>query len=59
MCVLSTLCGNVDKHSPFDIYIYIYIYITPQLIVWRYSKQQQALYPENLWQYAEALLLPW
>ena len=26
MCVLSTLCGNVDKHSPFDIYIYIYIY---------------------------------
>ena len=27
MCVLSTLCGNVDKHSPFDIYIYIYIYI--------------------------------
>ena len=23
MCVLSTLCGNVDKHSPFDIYIYI------------------------------------
>ena len=21
MCVLSTLCGNVDKHSPFDIYI--------------------------------------
>ena len=27
MCVLSTLCGNVDKHSPFDIYIYIYIYM--------------------------------
>ena len=28
MCVLSTLCGNVDKkHSPFDIYIYKYIYI--------------------------------
>ena len=26
MCVLSTLCGNVDKHSPFDIYRYIYIY---------------------------------
>ena len=25
MCVLSTFCGNVDKHSPFDIYIYIYI----------------------------------
>ena len=25
MCVLSTLCGKVDKHSPFDIYIYIYI----------------------------------
>ena len=25
MCVLSTLCGNVDKHSPFDWYIYIYI----------------------------------
>ena len=24
MCVLSTLCGNVDKHSPFDIYIYIF-----------------------------------
>ena len=23
MCVLSTLCGNVDKHSPFDIYIYL------------------------------------
>ena len=20
MCVLSTLCGNVDKHSPFDIF---------------------------------------
>ena len=27
MCVLSTLCGNVDKHSPFDIYIYIYTHI--------------------------------
>ena len=27
ICVLSTLCGNVDKHSPFDIYIYIYIYM--------------------------------
>ena len=27
MCVLSTLGGNVDKHSPFDIYIYIYIYM--------------------------------
>ena len=26
MCVLSTLCGNVDKHSPFD-FIYIYIYM--------------------------------
>ena len=25
MCVLSTLCGNVEKHSPFDIYIYIYM----------------------------------
>ena len=25
MCVLSTLCGNVDKHSPFD-FIYIYIF---------------------------------
>ena len=25
MCVLSTLCGNVDKHSPFDTYIYIYM----------------------------------
>ena len=24
MCVLSTPCGNVDKHSPFDIYIYIF-----------------------------------
>ena len=24
MCVLSTLCVNDDKHSPFDIYIYIY-----------------------------------
>ena len=23
MCVLSNICGNVDKHSPFDIYIYI------------------------------------
>ena len=22
MCVLSTLCGNVNKHSPFDIYIH-------------------------------------
>ena len=22
MCVLSTLCGNVGKHSPVDIYIY-------------------------------------
>ena len=28
MCVLSTLCGNVDKHSPFDIYIYIYIILS-------------------------------
>ena len=27
MCVLSTLCGNVDKHSPFDIHMYIYTYI--------------------------------
>ena len=27
MCVLSTLCGNVNKHSPFDIYIYIYAYL--------------------------------
>ena len=27
MCVLSTLCGNVDKYSPFDIYIYIYLFI--------------------------------
>ena len=26
MCVLSTLCGNIDKHSAFDIYVYIYIY---------------------------------
>ena len=25
MCVLSTLCGNVDKHGTFHIYIYIYI----------------------------------
>ena len=24
MCVLSTLSGNFDKHSPFDIYIYCY-----------------------------------
>ena len=31
MCVLSTLCGNVDKHSPFDIYI-IYIYIIVEKI---------------------------
>ena len=23
MCVLSTLCGNIDKHSPFDIWIYV------------------------------------
>ena len=35
MCVLSTLCGNVDKHSPFDIYIYIYIY-TYILYMWRH-----------------------
>ena len=28
MCVLSTLCGNVDKHSPLYMYIYtIHIYI--------------------------------
>ena len=27
MCVLSTLCGNVDIHSPFDIYIYIYWFV--------------------------------
>ena len=26
MCVLSTLCGNVDKQIPFDIYRYIYTY---------------------------------
>ena len=25
MCVLSPLCGNVDKHSPFDIYIYFFL----------------------------------
>ena len=24
MCMLSTLCGSIDKHSHFDIYIYIY-----------------------------------
>ena len=27
MCVLSTLSGNVDKHSPLYRYIYLYIYI--------------------------------
>ena len=27
ICVLSTLCGNVDKRSPFYIYICIFIYI--------------------------------
>ena len=32
MSVLSTLCGNVDKHSPFDIYIYIYIHISCKCI---------------------------
>ena len=39
MCVLSTLCGNVDKHSPFDIYIYIYIYIlsTRSLVYFMYK----------------------
>ena len=31
MCVLSTVCGNVDKHSPFHIYIYIYMYIYPHI----------------------------
>ena len=31
MCVLSTLCGNVDKHSQIDIYIYEYIYIVDDL----------------------------
>ena len=25
MCVWGTLCGKVDKHSPFDIYIWFYI----------------------------------
>ena len=46
MCVLSTLWGNVDKHSPFDIYVYIYTYsITMQPIVviceaqWLLSRQ--------------------
>ena len=35
MCVLSTLCGNVDKHSPFYIYIiYIYIYIYIYLYIY-------------------------
>ena len=33
MCVLSTLCGNVDKHSPFDIYIYMYISMNTCVIV--------------------------
>ena len=33
MCVLSTLCGNVDKHSPLDDYIYIYIYIYTRVII--------------------------
>ena len=33
MCVLSTLYGNVDKHSPFDIYIYIYIYDKTMLVI--------------------------
>ena len=32
MCVLITLC-NVDKHSPFDIYIYIHLYMVKQAIL--------------------------
>ena len=40
MCVLSTLCGNVDKHSPFDIYIsiYIYLYISISLSIYIYGR---------------------
>ena len=42
MCVLSTLCGNVDKHSPFDIYIYIYIHMLdpPNSIRFRQASSQ-------------------
>ena len=30
MCVLSTLCCNFDKHSPFDMYIHIYAHCENQ-----------------------------
>ena len=31
MCVLSTLCGNVDKHSPFDIFSQQYCWLSTLL----------------------------
>ena len=27
MCMLSTLCVNIDKYNPIDIYIYTYMYL--------------------------------
>ena len=41
MCVLSTLCGNVDKHSPLYIYIYINIYIFHNIYKYIYIYCQQ------------------
>ena len=32
MCVLSTLCGNIDKHSPFDIYICVCVCVHQELV---------------------------
>ena len=49
MCVLSTLCGNVDKHSPFDIYIYIYIYIYIHICVCVRESVQWTIFPRPLW----------
>ena len=45
MCVLSTLCGNVDKHSPFDIYIYTYIHTYTHIYIYTYTPETPSTKP--------------
>ena len=45
MCMWSTLCGKVDKHSPFDTYMYVYM-CPPNVIItvkWKLFQQQQTI----------------
>ena len=46
VCVLSILCGNVDKNSPFDIYIYTFLYIITSCLQTEY--QISLLYTFNI-----------